>query len=150
VDVGSSYLPSDILAAFLLAQLEQREKVQSHRRRVWEFYKAHLQDWARAYAVQLPYIPSYCEQSYHMFPLLLPTLELRQGLIAHLRWHGINSVFHYLPLHLSDMGRRFGGQPGDCPVTERVSDQLVRLPFHNALTDEDLWKVVEAVQEYQF
>ena len=150
VDVGSSYLPSDILAAFLLAQLEQREKVQSHRRRVWEFYQAHLQDWARAYAVQLPYIPSYCEQSYHMFPLLLPTLELRQGLIAHLRWHGINSVFHYLPLHLSDMGRRFGGQPGDCPVTERVSDQLVRLPFHNALTDEDLWKVVEAVQEYQF
>jgi len=150
VDVGSSYLPSDILAAFLLAQLEQREKVQNHRRRVWEFYQAHLQDWARAHSVQLPYIPPYCEQSYHMFHLLLPTMELRHGLIAHLRQRGINSVFHYLPLHLSDMGQRFGGLPGDCPVTERVSDQLVRLPFHNALTEEDLRKVVEAVQEYKF
>ena len=150
VDVGSSYLPSDILAAFLLAQLEQREKVQSHRRKVWEFYNEHLQDWARAQEVQLPTIPPHCEQSYHMFYLLLPTLELRQGLIAHLRQRGINSVFHYLPLNLSDMGRRFGGMPGDCPVTERVSDQLLRLPFHNALTDQDLGRVVEAVQEFRW
>jgi dTDP-4-amino-4,6-dideoxygalactose transaminase len=85
-----------------------------------------------------------------MFYLLLPTLDLRQGLIAHLRQRGINSVFHYLPLHLSEMGQRFGGQLGDCPVTERVSDQLLRLPFHNALTEADLWKVVEAIQEYDF
>ncbi len=150
VDIGSSYLPSDILAAFLLAQLEQREKVQAHRRKVWEFYQAHLEEWARSHEVQLPHIPPYCEQSYHMFYLLLPTLELRQGLIAHLRQRGINSVFHYLPLHLSEMGRRFGGQPGDCPVTERVSDQLVRLPFHNALGEADLLKVVEAIREYDF
>jgi len=150
VDVGSSYLPSDILAAFLLAQLEQREKVQNHRRKVWEFYNEHLQDWARTHAVGLPYVPPHCEQSYHMFYLLLPTLDLRQGLITHLRQRGINSVFHYLPLHLSDMGQRFGGQLGDCPVTERVSDQLLRLPFHNALTEADLEKVVEALQEYQF
>jgi len=150
VDVGSSYLPSDILAAFLLAQLEEREKVQSHRRKVWEFYNEHLQDWARTHAVGLPYVPPHCEQAFHMFYLLLPTLDLRQGLIAHLRQRGINSVFHYLPLHLSDMGQRFGGLPGDCPVTERVSDQLLRLPFHNALTEADLWKVVEAIQEYDF
>ncbi|MGD0879674.1 MAG: dTDP-4-amino-4,6-dideoxygalactose transaminase [Anaerolineales bacterium] len=150
VDVGSSYLPSDILAAFLLAQLEQREKVQNHRRRVWEFYQTHIEDWARAHSVQLPQIPPYCEQSYHMYHLLLPTLALRQGLITHLRQRGINSVFHYLPLHLSDMGRRFGGQPGDCPVTERVSDQLVRLPFHNAITNQDLSKVVRAIQEFDF
>jgi len=150
VDMGSSYLPSDILAAFLLAQLEQREKVQNHRKKVWEFYQAHLQDWARGHAVKLPNIPPHCEQSYHMFYLLLPTLEVRQGLMAHLRQRGINSVFHYLPLHLSEMGRRFGGKPGDCPVTERVSDQLLRLPFHNALTEEDLRKVVEAVREYDF
>ena len=150
VDVGSSYLPSDLLAAFLLAQLEQREKVQNHRRKVWEFYNEHLQEWAQAHAVSLPYIPPHCEQSYHMFYLLLPTLDLRQGMIRHLRQRGINSVFHYLPLHLSEMGQRFGGQLGDCPVTERVSDQLLRLPFHNALTEADLWKVVEAVQEYQF
>jgi dTDP-4-amino-4,6-dideoxygalactose transaminase len=150
VDVGSSYLPSDILAAFLLAQLEQCEKVQNLRRKVWEFYNEHLQDWAREHAVSLPYIPPYCEQSYHMYYMLLPTQELRQGLIAHLRQQGIESVFHYLPLHLSDMGQRFGGQLGDCPVTERVSDQLLRLPFHNALTEADLWKVVEAIQEYDF
>ncbi len=85
-----------------------------------------------------------------MFYMLLPTLELRQGLIAHLRQRGIESVFHYLPLHLSDMGRKFGGQPGDCPVTERVSDQLVRLPFHNALTEEEMNRVVEAVREFDF
>ncbi|MGA2490337.1 MAG: dTDP-4-amino-4,6-dideoxygalactose transaminase [Anaerolineales bacterium] len=150
VDVGSSYLPSDILAAFLVAQLEQREKIQTHRRNVWNFYYAQLSEWAQSHEVQLPYIPSYCDQAYHMFYLLLPTLELRQGLIAHLRRGGIESVFHYLPLHLSDMGQRFGGEPGDCPVTERVSDQLIRLPFHNVLTEEDMTKVVEAVREFNF
>jgi len=150
VDVGSSYLPSDILAAFLLAQLEQREKIQSHRRKVWNFYQEHLNDWAQAHEVKLPFVPAYCEQTYHMFYMLLPTLELRQRLIAHLRQRGVESVFHYLPLHLSDMGRKFGGQPGDCPVTERASDQLVRLPFHNALTAEEMNRVVEAVREFDF
>ncbi len=150
VDVGSSYLPSDLLAAFLFAQLEQREKVQAHRRKVWDYYHDQLKDWALAHEVHLPHVPSYCEQAYHMFYMLLPTLELRQALIAHLRQRGIVSVFHYLPLHLSDMGRRFGGKPGDCPVTELASDQLVRLPFHNALTDADLQEVVAAVREFDF
>ena len=150
VDIGSSYLPSDILAAFLYAQLEQREKVQSHRRRVWEMYQAGLQDWAAAHDVRLPTIPADCEQAYHMFYLLLPGLELRQKLIAYLRERGIYSVFHYLPLHLSDMGQKFGGRPGDCPVTERISDQLVRLPFHNALTGNDQEVVIEALREFKF
>jgi dTDP-4-amino-4,6-dideoxygalactose transaminase len=150
VDKGSSYLPSDILAAFLYAQLEQREKIQSHRQMVWNFYNENLKEWARAHEVQIPHVPAYCDQAYHMFYMLLPTLELRQGMISHLRQHGIASVFHYLPLNLSDMGRRFGGQPGDCPVTERVSDQLIRLPFHNVLTLDDLQKVVEAVKEFDF
>jgi dTDP-4-amino-4,6-dideoxygalactose transaminase len=150
VDIGSSYLPSDILAAFLYAQLEYRQKIQAHRRKVWEYYDSGLKDWAYRHEVQLPYVPEVCEQSYHMFYMLLPTLELRQGLVEHLRQRDITSVFHYLPLHLSQMGRRFGGQAGDCPVTERVSDQLIRLPFHNALTEEELQQVVEAVQEYEF
>ena len=150
VDVGSSYLPSDILAAFLYAQLEQRQKIQTHRQKVWNFYQAQLSDWALAHEIHLPYIPSHCEQAYHMFYMLLPTLELRQGFISHLRQCGIESVFHYLPLHLSDMGRRFGGAPGDCPVTEQISDQLVRLPFHNALTEDDLGRVVEAVRGFDF
>lgn len=150
VDIGSSYLPSDILAAYLYGQLEQREKIQSHRKRLWEFYYAALQDWAQAHQVQLPYVPPYVEQAYHMFYMLLPTLDIRQQLIAHLRNRGIQSVFHYLPLHLSEMGRRFGGREGDCPVTERISDQLLRLPFHNGLTQEEQEKVVEAILEFDF
>jgi len=150
VDIGSSYLPSDILAAFLYAQLENREKIQNQRKRVWDFYNKNLKDWALAHEVQLPHVPEYCEQSYHMFYMLLPTLDLRQAFIAHLHQHGITSVFHYLPLHTSEMGMHFGGQFGDCPVTERVSDQLIRLPFHNALTEDEQVKVVEAIQEFNF
>ena len=150
VDIGSSYLPSDILAAFLLAQFEQREKIQLHRRQVWEMYYAGLKDWAQAHDVRLPYIPGHCEQSYHMFYLLLPTLALRQRLIAYLRELGIYSVFHYLPLHLSDMGQSFGGKIGDCPVTEHVSDQLVRLPFHNALTSSEQEQVIDLLQQFSF
>ncbi len=150
VDIGSSYLPSDILAAYLYGQLEQREKIQAHRKRLWEFYFAALQDWAQAHEVQLPHVPAHVEQAYHMFYLLLPSLDARQRLIAHLRGRGIMSVFHYLPLHLSEMGRRFGGREGDCPVTERVSDQLLRLPFHNVLTQEEQERVAEAILEFNF
>lgn len=150
VDIGSSYLPSDILAAFLFAQLEQREQIQLHRKQVWEMYQAGLKDWANTHDVQLPCIPDYCEQSYHMFYLLLPTLELRQNLIAYLRERGVYSVFHYLPLHLSDMGQSFGGKIGDCPVTERVSDQLIRLPFHNSLTGNEQEQVIDLIQGFPF
>ena len=150
VDIGSSYLPSDILAAFLFAQLEQREKIQLHRKQVWEMYHAGLKDWADTHAVQLPCIPDDCEQSYHMFHLLLPSLELRQKLISYLRERGIYSVFHYLPLHLSDMGQSFGGKIGDCPVTERVSDQLIRLPFHNGLTGAEQEQVIDLLREFPF
>jgi dTDP-4-amino-4,6-dideoxygalactose transaminase len=150
VDIGSSYLLSDILAAFLFAQLEQREKIQLHRKRVWELYHAGLNDWANAHDVQLPCIPNDCEQPYHMFYLLLPNLELRQKLITYFREHGVYSVFHYLPLHLSEMGQSFGGKIGDCPVTERVSDQLIRLPFHNSLTSSEQEQVIELLKDFPF
>jgi len=150
VDIGSSYLPSDILAAFLFAQFEQRQKIQLHRKRVWELYQAGLKDWASSYDVQLPCIPDHCEQPYHMFYMLLPNLELRQKLIAYLLERGVYSVFHYLPLHLSDMGRSFGGKRGDCPVTERVSDQLIRLPFHNSLTSSQQELVIDLLQQFPF
>ena len=150
VDIGSSYLPSDMLAAFLFAQLEQREKIQLHRKQVWEMYYAGLKDWADAYEVQLPCIPDYCEQSYHMFYVLLPTLELRQKLISYLRERGVYSVFHYLPLHLSEMGQVFGGNVGDCSVTERISDQLIRLPFHNSLTSGEQEQVIDLIQGFPF
>lgn len=147
VDVGSSYLPSDILAAFLYAQLEAREQIQARRQAIWEYYEAHLGDWATAHDVRLPVMPAHCEQPYHMFYLLLPTLAQRQRLIEHLKAQGILSVFHYLPLHLSDMGRQFGGRPGDCPVTEDVSDRLLRLPFYNDLTEAELAQVCQAIEQ---
>lgn len=150
VDIGSSYLPSDILAAFLFGQLEQRVKVQSHRKGLWETYELALKDWAAQNDVKLPTIPAHVEQAYHMFYLLLPNLETRQRFIMYLRERGIYSVFHYLPLHLSDMGQKFGGKPGDCPVTESASDRLVRLPFHNALTNSDLEMVIETILEFKF
>jgi dTDP-4-amino-4,6-dideoxygalactose transaminase len=150
VDIGSSYLPSDILAAFLFAQFEQCEKIQVHRKQVWEIYAAGLKDWANAHDVQLPYVPDHCEQPYHMFYLLLPNLDLRQKFIAYLRERGIYSVFHYLPLHLSEMGQTFGYRVGNLPVTENVSDRLVRLPFHNALTSNEQEQVIDVIQEFSF
>lgn len=147
VDLGSSYLPSDILAAYLFAQLEAKDHVLAQRKRVFETYVEHLEDWAQANGVRLPIVPSYCEQSYHMFYMLLPSLEKRQKLIAHLKSKSILSVFHYLPLHLSPMGRKWGYQEGDCPVTEDVSDRLVRLPFYNELSPEQQQQVCAAAME---
>ncbi len=149
VDVGSSYLPSDMLAAFLYAQLEAREQVQARRKKIWETYAEHLQDWAAEHGVRLPVVPAHCEQAYHMFYLLMPSLETRQALIAHLKAQGILSVFHYLPLHLSDMGRQFGGKPGDCAVTENVSDRLLRLPFYNDLSEIEQSLVVSALRLFR-
>ncbi len=150
IDIGSSYLPSDILAAYLYGQLEQRQKIQAHRSHVWHTYETGLRDWASRHEVRLPIVPDHCEQPYHMFYLLLPNLELRSRFIAHLAERHIQSVFHYLPLHLSDMGRGFGGRPGDCPVTERISDQLVRLPFHNVLSGDEQEEVMEAILDFKF
>jgi dTDP-4-amino-4,6-dideoxygalactose transaminase len=148
VDIGSSYLPSDMLAAYLYAQFEAHEFIQAKRRYIWEFYQDNLQDWASMHGVRLPIIPPHCDQAYHMFYLLMPSLEDRQNLIAHLCAQHIMGVFHYLPLHLSTMGLKFGGQPGDCPVTEDVSDRLIRLPFYNDMTAADLMRVVSAVHEF--
>lgn len=148
VDLGSSYLPSDILAAFLFAQLEAREIVQAKRRRIWDYYNEHLRDWALTHNVRLPVVPLHCEQPYHLFYLLLPTPKDREALIAHLKLHDILSVFHYLPLHLSEMGQRFGGKQGDCPVTEDVSDRLLRLPFYNDLTEADQEFVVLTLRDF--
>ncbi|MEW5860677.1 MAG: dTDP-4-amino-4,6-dideoxygalactose transaminase [Cyanobacteriota bacterium] len=148
VDLGSSYLPSDMLAAYLYAQLEVHEQIQAKRRQIWEYYHEHLQDWAQEHGIRFPIVPDPCEQAYHMFYLLMPSLEKRQALIAHLKASNIISAFHYLPLHLSQMGRQLGGKEGDCPVTEDVSDRLLRLPFYNDLTEADLARVVAAICEF--
>lgn len=148
VDVGSSYVLSDLLAGFLFAQLEMAEQIQATRQRIWNFYDQSLGDWARKNGVRTPMITDHCEQAFHMYYLLMPTLEDRTAFISALREKGIISVFHYLPLHLSDMGRQFGGRPGDCPVTEDVSDRLVRLPFYNTLSEGDQCRVVDVIQSF--
>ncbi len=93
-------------------------------------------------------VPAYCEQSYHMYYLIMPSLEKRQALISFLKSRGILSVFHYVPLHLSPMGRRMGGRKGACPVSEEKSERLVRLPFFNSLSEEDQGKVIQAIREF--
>lgn len=148
VDVGSSYLPSDLLAAFLYAQLEARDYIQGRRKQIWHTYAEGLVDWAGANGVRLPTVPAHCEQPYHMFYLILPDLETRTRLIAHLKHRGILSVFHYLPLHLSPMGERFGYKHGELPVTEKVSNCLLRLPFYNDLSQDDQIQVIEAIWEF--
>jgi dTDP-4-amino-4,6-dideoxygalactose transaminase len=137
------------LAAFLYAQLEAREQIQERRRQIWQYYAVHLRDWAQNSGVQMPVVPITREQPYHMFYMLLPSLKQRQALIEHLKARGILSVFHYLPLHLSEMGRQFGGKEGDCPVTEDVSDRLLRLPFYNTLSETEQATIVDAIIAFQ-
>jgi dTDP-4-amino-4,6-dideoxygalactose transaminase len=148
VDIGSSYLPSEILAAYLWAQIEARERIQERRQAIWNRYQAELAGWADRHGVRRPIVPAGCEHPAHLFYLLLPTLDARQALIAHLRARQILAVFHYLPLHLSDQGVRYGGRAGQHPVTEAVSDQLVRLPLHYHLSAADQDRVIEAVTSF--
>ena len=132
-----------------IGQLEARENIQAARQRVWEVYAEQLRDWAGEIGATLPQIPAWCEQSYHMFYLLMPSCDARQDLIEHLKRRGILSVFHYVPLHSSPMGVRLGGKLGQCPVTERVSDTLLRLPFHGSLSESAQAEVIEAIREFK-
>lgn len=150
VDEGSSYVPSDLLAAFLAAQLEASHVIQAARERIWHAYARGLDDWAAAVGARLPYVPDDRDQPYHMFYVLLPSLAYRTALIEHLRGLGIGAVFHYLPLNLSPMGERHGGRRGECPVTEDVADRLLRLPFYVGLSAAEQDEVIEAVREFEF
>lgn len=150
VDLGSSYLPSDILAAILLSQFEVADTIQSKRKQIWHQYQQGLLDWAKANGIQLPFVPAHCDQSYHMFYMLMPDLEKRQDFIAYLKNKNINAVFHYVPLHTSDMGLGFGYKAGDLPITEDISDRLVRLPFFNDLDINDQAYVINAITEYAY
>jgi dTDP-4-amino-4,6-dideoxygalactose transaminase len=149
VDLGSSYLPSDLLAAFLFAQLEERKTIQEKRRRVWNRYCESLADWAESNGVKLPVIPWECEQAYHMFCMLLPSVGHRNSLISHLKAQSILSVFHYTPLHLSEAGQKFAARPSNCPVTEEISERLLRLPFYNDLSESEQDHVTAAVTNFQ-
>jgi dTDP-4-amino-4,6-dideoxygalactose transaminase len=149
LDQGSSYLPSDLLAAVLWGQLERWQVVQSQRKAVWDRYRLGLADWAAANGVRMLEVPEGCDPAFHLFALVLPTAEARDRLLAHLRGSGILAVFHYLPLHLSAMGARFGGRQGQCPVTEDLSGRLARLPFFTSLAAVDQDEVIEQVMGFR-
>jgi dTDP-4-amino-4,6-dideoxygalactose transaminase len=149
VDRGSSWLPSDILAAFLLAQLEARDAIQSRRERLWQRYERELATWAGETGLRLPHVPEHCAQPFHMFYVLTRDVGQRERLITHLEQRGILAVFHYLPLNASDMGKRYGGREGQCPVSEDVSSRILRLPFFNSITDDEQGEVIAAVREFR-
>lgn len=148
VDVGSSYLPSDLLAAFLYAQLEAHADIQTRRQNLWNYYDERLSAWAEDNGVRQPAVPIYCDQSYHMYYLLMPSLDNRTRFIKHLKKKNIHAVFHYLPLNTSRMGLELGGQVGQCPVTEQISDQLVRLPFYNSLSQDEQDFIIDTIFEF--
>lgn len=148
-DIGSSYLPSGILAAFLYEQLNAREHIQSARRQIFDRYRREISGWAQAQGVQLPTIPEHCDQAYHMFYMLLPSMADRTALIAHLKAAEIQATFHYVPLNTSSMGQSFGGRAGQCPVTEDISDRLVRLPFYTGMSAEEQSRVIERVCSFK-
>jgi dTDP-4-amino-4,6-dideoxygalactose transaminase len=148
IDVGSSYLPSELLAAMLCAQLEDRERVQERRRSIWSRYASQLARWARDRQVVMPTVPSSSVPSHHMFHILLPSSGQRDRLVAHLKARSILAVSHYLPLNASSVGQTFGGRQGDCPVAERVATELLRLPFYTDLSADDQQDVIDALLEF--
>jgi dTDP-4-amino-4,6-dideoxygalactose transaminase len=144
-DIGSSYLLADPLAAILLGQLEEREMIQQTRLHAWNRYMQELQPWAVTHGVTLPTVPPHCEHPAHLFYVCLPDTLARSRLIAHLASQGILAVSHYVPLNTSPFGRRLGGRPGQCPVSEDISKRLVRLPLYNDISDDDVDSVLETV-----
>jgi dTDP-4-amino-4,6-dideoxygalactose transaminase len=146
-DVGSSFGLADSLAAFLWAQLEQREVILAKRRTVWERYFGLLQPHAAEHGFSLPVVPEDRRQAYHMFYVLLPDNDTRDRVLGRMRAAGVQPTFHYVPLHSSDGGGKFAAKPTACPVTDDISGRLLRLPFYNNLSSADLNRVVTTFLE---
>jgi dTDP-4-amino-4,6-dideoxygalactose transaminase len=148
VDFGTSALSSDILAAYLLAQLEAKDVITAKRRHIYETYLTALQALAEQGHLVLPHIPAECETNYHMFFIRVASLDVRTKLLAHLRNDGILAVFHYVPLHTAPVGESFGYKAGDLPVTESESERLIRLPFYFELTESDQTRVIDSITRF--
>lgn len=143
-DTGSSFGMSDTLAAYLLAQLEQRASIQEKRRRLREHYHAALAPHAEELGFHVPRVPTDRGPAHHLFYVLLPDVETRDRVLSRMRADGVQATFHYVPLHTSDAGRRFSVRPTDCPVTEEISGRLLRLPFFNGITSAQADRVVSS------
>lgn len=148
VEVGSSYVPSEISAAFLWGQLEEMETITERRRAIYQRYRDALAPLEAAGLLRTPRIPPECQPNHHMFYILLPTPDLRDGLMAHLKANGILAVFHYIPLHSSPMGKELGSDAWDLPVTQGVSSRLLRLPFYFDLSPQDQDEVIQRITDF--
>jgi dTDP-4-amino-4,6-dideoxygalactose transaminase len=149
VDVGSSFLPSEIVAAFLYAQLEEADTITRKRHKIFGYYAEQLRPLSERGLFRMPAAPEGCRHNAHLFYLIVETEPADRGrLIAHLKKRGIGAVFHYVPLHTSPMGRKMGYGEGDLPVTEEMSRRLVRLPCYYELTRDDQDRVIDAVREF--
>jgi dTDP-4-amino-4,6-dideoxygalactose transaminase len=146
MDVGSSYYPSELIAAFLWAQMEAAATISDRRMRIWQEYDQAFRLLEKSRAIRCPVIPSECRHNGHIYYLLFSGLEKRQAFLDHARRHGIGAVFHYVPLHNSEAGRRYGRASGELTVTESVSDRLVRLPLWLGIEDY-LPEVISRLQE---
>lgn len=145
VDMGSSYVPSEICSAFLHGQLDMLEPIARRRREIYQFYRHHLESLEARGLLQLPVVPEDRISNYHMFYILLPDLATRDRLLDYLKSLGINAVFHYVPLHSAPMGQTFGYEQGNLPVTEQTSDRLLRLPFFHEISEGAQSRVVDAI-----
>ncbi len=148
VDIGSSYVPSEICSAFLYAQLEMMDEITEVRRRRFEFYREQLAPLEAQGLLRLPYVPADCHSNHHLFYIIVACQAVRDALIEHLLSEEILAVFHYVPLHSSPMGRRYGYREGDLPVTEDLSRRLLRLPLFHAITEEEQTRVVKEIRHY--
>jgi dTDP-4-amino-4,6-dideoxygalactose transaminase len=146
VDIGSSYLPGEIVAAFLAAQTEEAERITRDRLAIWDRYHAAFAELEAERHLRRPIVPSHCRHNAHMYYLLLRDLETRTAFIAAMRAAGVHCVFHYIPLHSAPAGLRYGRAAADLPVTEVASDRLVRLPLW--LPDMDQQRVIDAVEAF--
>jgi len=148
VSIGSSFLPSEIVAAFLLAQLENEQMINAKRMALWATYHDALADLAQEGFLVRPHWPEQCTPTAHIYYILTADIEERQALIEHLAARDIMAVFHYVPLHTSPMGRKFGYRPGQLPVTEELSERILRLPLYYSLTEPEVLRVTNAVREF--
>jgi dTDP-4-amino-4,6-dideoxygalactose transaminase len=149
VDVGSSWLPSEFAMAVLVGSILASPETQARRQHVWSTYHEELEPWARTHGVRQPHIPAGIEHPAHLYYLLLPGLDERTRFIDHMKQSGVHVVFHYVPLHSSPMGRALVGDDVHLPVTDTVSDQLVRLPLFADLSDGELDQVISAVKTFR-
>ena len=148
VNYGSSYLPSELNAAYLYAQLEQADKIFDYRMKLWNNYYQSLENLKQEGKIELPYIPDECLHNAHMFYIKTKDLEERSALINYLRENDIWAVFHYIPLHSAPAGRRFGRFNGEDRYTTKESERLLRLPLYYNLSEENQEKVIENVQKF--